>query len=148
MAFAPPEAQGATYALLTKISMSLHSSGRLPTKLLTSSGLLTSSLYGSTLTPSPTSFWICAATSFNVSIRRAVRISRRFLGDVRANSTAVLLPIPEEAPVMTIVLPSRRLPIAVVAMVRMSGRVGVRARVSAVRVRMNCRDLYTNGIYT
>lgn len=43
-------------------------------------------------------------------MRRAVRISRRlFLGAVRANSKAVLRPMPEEAPVMTMVLPSRRL---------------------------------------
>lgn len=39
-------------------------------------------------------------------------MSLRFLGDVRANSTAVLLPMPEEAPVTTTVLPSRRLAIA------------------------------------
>ena len=97
--------------------MSLNSSGRLPTKLLISSGTLTSIFTGNTLTPSPTSFLISSATCFNVSILRAVRMSFRFLGEVRANSIAVLLPMPEEAPVMTMVLPSRRLAIAAVAMV-------------------------------
>jgi hypothetical protein len=46
-------------------------------------------------------------------MRRAVRISLRFLGAVRANSCAVLLPMPELAPVIRTVLPSRRLAIAV-----------------------------------
>jgi hypothetical protein len=45
-------------------------------------------------------------------MRLAVTISFRFLGAVRANSFAVLRPIPEEAPVITIVLPSKRLAIA------------------------------------
>jgi len=45
----------------------------------------------------------------------------RFFGDVRANSIAVLRPIPDDAPVTMIVLPSRRLPIAV-AMVRVGSR--------------------------
>ena len=105
------------YALLTSTSMSLNSSGRLPTKLLTSSGTLTSIFTGNTLTPSPASCLISSAICFKASILRAVRMSLRFLGDVRANSIAVLLPMPEEAPVITIVLPSRRLAIAAVAMV-------------------------------
>lgn len=46
---------GESYALLTRISMSRNSAGKEGTKFLTSSGLLTSSLTGSTLTPSPTS---------------------------------------------------------------------------------------------
>jgi hypothetical protein len=69
------------------------------------------------------------ATSFKVSILRAVvevrtrsygrseltwpvRIIFKLLGDVRANSWATLLPMPDEAPVTTMVFPSRRLPIA------------------------------------
>ena len=36
----------------------------------------------------------------------------KLLGDVRANSWATLLPMPDEAPVTTMVFPSRRLPIA------------------------------------
>jgi hypothetical protein len=53
-----------------------------------------------------------SAICFNLSIRRAVSISFRFWGAVRANSNAVLLPIPLDAPVMTIVFPSRRLALA------------------------------------
>jgi len=45
-------------------------------------------------------------------MRRAVRIKRRSLGAVRANSMAVLRPIPDEAPVIKIVLPSIRFEIA------------------------------------
>lgn len=36
----------------------------------------------------------------------------KLIGDVRANSRATLLPMPDEAPVTTMVFPSRRLPIA------------------------------------
>ena len=100
--------RGNAYALLTRQSIPLHSSGSWSTKPLTSSGLLTSSLMGKTLTPSPTSFCISFAICCSVSIRRAVKIKRRSFGDVRANSNAVLRPIPEEAPVMRIVLPCRR----------------------------------------
>jgi hypothetical protein len=50
-----------------------------------------------------------------------VRIRLKFLGAVRANSMAVLLPIPDEAPVITIVFPSRRLLIAEDAMLRREG---------------------------
>lgn len=45
-------------------------------------------------------------------MRRAVTTIFKFLGEVRANSFAVLLPIPAEAPVTTTVLPSRRFAIA------------------------------------
>ena len=72
-----------------------------------------SSFRGRTLTPVPTSFWMSSASCFRLSIRRAVKMSLRFLGDVRANSIAVLFPMPLDAPVITMVLPSRRLPIAV-----------------------------------
>lgn len=58
--------------------------------------------------------------SARASIRRAVRISRAGLsaGLVRANSRAVERPMPEEAPVMRIVLPERRAADDAVAMVR------------------------------
>jgi hypothetical protein len=95
-----------THALLTSTSMSLNSAGRLPTKACTSSTLLTSSLTGSTFTPVARDS-ISLATSFSVSSRRAVKMSL-ISGCVRANSTAVDLPIPDDAPVITIVLPLRR----------------------------------------
>lgn len=117
-----------THALLTRTSISLNSSGREETKLLISSGLLTSSLTGRTWTPSPTSCVISAATSFNVSMRRAVRINFRFLGDVRANSLAVLFPMPDEAPVTTIVLPSRRFATAEAMVRRIEVRRAVRGK--------------------
>ena len=41
-------------------------------------------------------------------MRRAVRMSLRFSGLVRANSSAVDFPIPDEAPVTSTVLPLRR----------------------------------------
>ena len=87
--------------------------GREGTKFSTSVRLLMSSFRGRTLTPVPTSFWMSSASCFRLSIRRAVSMSLRFLGDVRANSMAVLFPMPLDAPVITMVLPSRRLPIAV-----------------------------------
>lgn len=46
-------------------------------------------------------------------MRRAVRMSLRDCGEVRANSRAVALPMPLEAPVMRIVLPERRFETAV-----------------------------------
>ena len=49
------------------------------------------------------------ATECSVSRRRAVRMSLRSEGEVRANSKAVLRPMPDDAPVMRIVLPARRL---------------------------------------
>ena len=54
----------------------------------------------------------------SASVRRAARRSLRLCGEVRANSRAVERPMPEEAPVMRMVLPERRLPMAVVDMVR------------------------------
>jgi len=99
--------ENGAYALFTKTSISLKSSGSELRKPLISVGLLTSSLTGQTFTPLPTSFSISLAISCNASSRRAVRMSFRFLGDCRANSNAVLRPIPADAPVMTIVLPSR-----------------------------------------
>jgi hypothetical protein len=96
-----------THALLTRMSMSLNSAGSLSTKPCTSSTLLTSSLKGSTLTPSAKDS-ISLATSLRVSSRRAVRISFKSSGCVRANSMAVDFPMPEDAPVTTIVLPLRR----------------------------------------
>lgn len=93
--------------------MSLHSSGRPGTKFLTASGLLTSSCTGRTLTPSPTSAAMSAASDCSSSTRRAARMRRRLpLGQVRANSRAVDRPMPEEAPVMRTVLPARRWPAA------------------------------------
>lgn len=118
--------------------MFLNSVGRFSTNLVISSGLLTSNWTGSILTPEPTSAVISEESSFNASIRRAVRMSLSEYGAVRANSLAVvagdqhfvdyrfwrykvgycsylpvLLPIPDEAPVMMMVLPSRRLLVAV-----------------------------------
>jgi hypothetical protein len=46
--------------------------------------------------------------ALRVSSRRAVRISFKSSGCVRANSMAVDFPMPEDAPVTTIVLPLRR----------------------------------------
>jgi len=46
---------------------------------------------------------------------------------------AVLLPIPEEAPVMTMVLPSRRLDIAEEAMVRSVWEIGLRTGLGVLR---------------
>jgi hypothetical protein len=100
-----------THALLTRTSMSFHSSGSFAKKPLTSSGLLTSNCTVSTLTPDPTSFSNSDLILFRVSRRRAARMSFKLLGDVRANSKAVLRPMPEEAPVMRMVLPERRLDI-------------------------------------
>ena len=108
-----------THALLTKTSISLNSAGREGTKFLMSSGLLTSSCTGNTFTPSPTSSLISLASSCRESIRLAVTIIFKSLGKVRANSLAVLRPIPDEAPVTRTVLPSRRFAIAV-AIVRLT----------------------------
>jgi hypothetical protein len=57
----------------------------------------------------------------------------RFLGAVRANSCAVLLPMPELAPVIRTVLPSRRLAIAVDMLLWVARRVrGVKRDVMGV----------------
>ena len=99
-----------THALLMSTSIFLHSSGRPGTNFLTSSGLLMSSFKGRTLTPFSVSFRMSVASSSSLSMRRAVNTSRRsFLGAVRANSKALLRPMPEDAPVMRIVLACRRL---------------------------------------
>lgn len=98
---------GCTHALFTKTSTSRNSCGNPPTNALTSSGTETSSFTGRTLTPGAC-FPISAATSFNVSMRRAVKISLRSSGCVFANSNAVDFPMPELAPVIRIVLPLRR----------------------------------------
>jgi hypothetical protein len=95
------------YALLTRMSMSLNSCGRLPTNAWIWSILLTSSLTGRTWTPCA-KLEISLATSLSVSSRRAVRMSLRSSGCVRANSMAIDLPIPDDAPVTRIVLPLRR----------------------------------------
>jgi hypothetical protein len=58
-------------------------------------------------TLSPTSSKILLEISCSLSTLRAVRMSFRSWGDVRANSKAVLRPIPEDAPVMRIVFPLR-----------------------------------------
>lgn len=115
---------GETYALLTSTSISLNSAGKEGMKFLMSSRLDTSSLTGSTFTPSPTSLLMPAATSFSVSIRLAVKMSLRLFGDVLANSCAVLLPMPDEAPVIKIVFPSSRLPCAVAIVRRKCGGAG------------------------
>ena len=96
--------RGLAYALFTRISTALNSSGSWPTKAETSSGLDTSSFTGCTFTPfaKPLISW---STSFSVSIRRAVMTSFNCSGCVRANSMATALPMPELAPVMTTVLP-------------------------------------------
>jgi hypothetical protein len=98
---------GCAYALFTKTSTSFHSSGRFPTNPSTALTSLTSNLTGSTFTPfaKPS---ISFATSLSVSSRLAVKMSFRSSGCVRANSTAVERPMPEDAPVITIVLPLRR----------------------------------------
>lgn len=88
--------------------MLCHSCGKLPTNPLTSSCFDESSWIGSTFTPGPNCFSISIASAFSLSIRRAVRIRRKFFGDALANSTAVLRPMPEDAPVMTTVLPPSR----------------------------------------
>jgi hypothetical protein len=98
-----------TYALLTKTSISLHSSGNPLTKPLTALGSLTSSLAGKTFTPSPTSAAMSFFTCSTTSTRLAASTRRRSLGAVRANSRAVLRPIPDDAPVIRMVLPSSRL---------------------------------------
>src|SRR5271156_5020806 len=87
----------------------------------TCEGLLMSSWTGSTCTPEPTSAVIDAATCLRVSMRRAVKMSLRFAGDARANSCAQLRPMPELAPVMRMVLPSRRFAIAVDILRRVEG---------------------------
>lgn len=92
--------------MLTKTSIDLNSSGSCSTNVDISSGFETSIFTLCTFTSSPTSSCISWANSWSLSNRRAVRINRRFFGDVRANSCAVLLPIPEEAPVIKMVLPS------------------------------------------
>ena len=46
-----------------------------------------------------------------------MRIRRRLFGDVRANSNAVERPIPDDAPVIIIVLPASRFAMVVVDMV-------------------------------
>ena len=89
--------------------MSWNSAGREGMRPLTSETEDTSSFTGWTWTPDPTSFWMSAAMVLSVSMRLAVRISLRDWGDVRANSKAVLRPMPEEAPVIRMVLPLRRL---------------------------------------
>ena len=77
-----------THALLTRTSISWNCGGKEPTKFRTSSALLTSSFKGSTWTPEPTSALILSASAFKESIRRAVKISLRLLGEVFANSSA------------------------------------------------------------
>lgn len=96
-----------TYALLTSTSTCLNSSGNPPTNPSISSAFDTSNLTGNTLTPGA-NFPISSATSFSVSMRRAVRTSFRSSGLVRANSKAQERPIPDDAPVIRIVLPARR----------------------------------------
>jgi hypothetical protein len=101
------------YALFTNTSTSLNPSGNPSIKALISSGLLTSNCLTHIFTPSPTSFVMAAEMSCRRSTRRAVRISLRFWGEVRANSKAVLRPMPEDAPVIRMVLPDRFLDIDV-----------------------------------
>jgi hypothetical protein len=93
--------------------MFLNSAGRLLIKEAISSGLLTSSWCTQMCTPDPTSAVICAAMACRRSRRRAVRMSLRLWGEVRANSKAVLRPMPDEAPVIRIVLPWRFLAVEV-----------------------------------
>lgn len=95
-----------TNALLTKTSILLNSSGRPSTNAETSAGFDTSILTLCIFTPSPTSCRISCANSSSFSNLRAVRINRRLFGAVLANSFAVLLPIPDEAPVIKTVFPS------------------------------------------
>lgn len=96
-----------TYALLTKMSISLKCAGSFSTKVAISSDFEMSSLAIWTCTPLPTACDISLASAYSLSIRRAVMISLRLDADVRANSRAVLRPMPELAPVMRTVLPDR-----------------------------------------
>ena len=128
----PAVVEDVTYALFTNTSISWKAAGSDSTKFRISSGCVTSSLTGRTCTPVPTSSLMLLTVSSKASTRRAARINLRCLDDVLANSIAspcqtaesigktmlatrepVLLPIPEEAPVIKMVLPSRRLAIAV-----------------------------------
>ena len=69
-------------------------------------------------------------------------INLRFSGDVRANSFAVAQPMPEEAPVIRTVLPSRRLRMLDIFLVVGWVRRGRRGREIAVRgVRVVDADL-------
>lgn len=87
--------------------MSLNSAGNEGTKAVISSGFETSSFTMWTLTPAPTSSDISFMIVSKRSRRRAVSISLRFDEHVRANSKAVLLPMPELAPVIRTVFPDR-----------------------------------------
>jgi hypothetical protein len=87
--------------------MFLYSEGSFDTNDSISETLLTSSFTGRTLTPLANEE-ISDAISFRVSSRRAVRMSLRSSGWVRANSRAVERPMPDEAPVIKTVLPLRR----------------------------------------
>jgi hypothetical protein len=134
--------------------MSLYSWGRLSTNAWTSSILLTSSFTGNTLTPFARPS-ISLATSFKVSSLRAVRISLSS-GCVFANSIAVAFPIPEEAPVITIVLPLRRcamlddiLAICSCIMHVLRGRIGALNRaevVCATRLKGRRRCMYVGTL--
>ena len=56
------------------------------------------------LTPLPTSLAISSTISFNLLRRRAIRTSLRLRGEALANSKAADRPMPDDAPVMTMVL--------------------------------------------
>jgi hypothetical protein len=96
-----------TYALFTNTSIDLHSPGSRVMNPRTSSGFETSNLRGRTLVFPWLSASISSAIIRKFSIRRAVKINR-MSGDVRENSKAVDLPIPEDAPVIRMVFCDRR----------------------------------------
>lgn len=74
-------------------------------------------------------------------MRRAVRIRRRpFWGAVRANSRAVERPMPEEAPVTTMVLPVRRFAAAEDDILRMEERIEAEGKRAVVRELMGQKD--------
>jgi hypothetical protein len=99
-------------ALFTITSISLKSEGRFDTKDDISLVLVMSRCTQWILTLGLMDLLILAEIRWRLSMRRAVRISFRELGEVRANSSAQDFPMPLDAPVMRIVLPDRRLPIA------------------------------------
>ena len=100
-----------TYALFTKTSISLHSSGNLSISPSTSSSFVTSIFHTSTWQILFVSDSIVDLSSCSEDSLLAVRINRQS-GAVRANSRAVDRPIPAEAPVMRMVFFERRRAIA------------------------------------
>lgn len=74
-------------------------------------------------------------------MRRAVRISLRLSGELRANSRAVERPIPEEAPVMRMVLPERRFAVDILVLYELE----CRERNGAVSFSIEGRGTFNTG---